>query len=87
MVGGCKATNRIIMKNQDEKFILKRDKIRKIMIMTRMGLKNQAYQKLMGQKTNGNYDQPLNDSEVIEFDFALANAQKVIKEMRKELKR
>lgn len=73
------------MKNQDDKFKEKRDKIRKIMIMTRLGLKNQTYQKLMSQQVNKKYDSPLTDSEVSEFDSALANAEIVIKEMRDEL--
>ena len=74
------------MKIQDDNFLLKRAKIRKTLIMTKLNLKNQTYQKLMGQQVNKKYDSPLSDSEVSEFDSALANAEIVIKEMRDELR-
>lgn len=53
--------------------------------MTRLGLKNQTYQKLMGQKSNGKYNQPLNDSEVETFKKGLEEVIEVCTDMIKEL--
>lgn len=52
------------MKKQEGEFLKKRDKVRHHLIMTRLGLKNQTYQKVMQQKSNGKINQPFNDNEV-----------------------
>jgi hypothetical protein len=52
------------MKKQEGKFLTKRDKVRRHLIMTKLDLKNQTYQKIMGQQSNGKKNQPFNDSEV-----------------------
>lgn len=75
------------MKNQDEEFISKRDPVRKALNIKSLKLKGHTYQKVMGQKNNGKYNGPLNDSEVSDLDLSLANTQKIIQEFRDELKR
>ena len=52
------------MKKQQGIFLAKRDKVRHHLIMTRLGLKNQTYQKIMQQKSNGKINQPFNANEV-----------------------
>lgn len=73
------------MKKQDDKFILKRDKVRNHLLMTRLGLKNQTYQKIMGQKSNGKYNQPFNDNEVETIRKGVQNVIDVCKDFIKEL--
>lgn len=75
------------MKKQDDKFILKRDKVRKHLIMTKLGLKNQTYQKIMGQQSNGKYNQPFNDSEVETIYQGLQKVIDACKDLQKDLKR
>lgn len=75
------------MKKQDDKFILKRDKVRNHLLMTRLGLKNQTYQKIMGQKSNGKYNQPFNDSEVETIRNGVKNVIYVCKDFLNDLDR
>jgi hypothetical protein len=73
------------MKKQDKTFIEKRELVRSMLIMKRLGIKNQTYQKLMGQKVNGIYDRDLNDWEVEDIDNSLNQLEKAIKDFRHEL--
>lgn len=75
------------MKKQEGEFLKKRDKVRYHLIMTRLGLKNQTYQKLMGQLSNGKYNQPLNDGEVESLDKGLQTVIDACKDLQKELKK
>jgi hypothetical protein len=51
------------MKNQDEKFILIRDKVRSFLQMKRLDITSQTYRKILGLKVNGQANRPLLDSE------------------------
>ena len=73
------------MKKQDKNFLEKRELIRNVLIMKRLNIKNQTYQKLMGQKVNGIYDRELNDWEVQDIDNSLNEVEQVIKDFRDEL--
>lgn len=73
------------MKKQDKTFIEKRELVRSMLIMKRLGIKNQTYQKLMGQKVNGIYDRDLNDWEVEDIDNSLNELEQAIKDFRHEL--
>lgn len=73
------------MKKQDKNFLEKRELIRNVLIMKRLNIKNQTYQKLMGQKVNGIYDRELNDWEVQAIENSLNEVKQVIKDFRDEL--
>ena len=73
------------MKKQDKNFLEKRELIRNVLIMKRLNIKNQTYQKLMCQKVNGIYDRELNDWEVQDIDNSLNEVEQVIKDFRDEL--
>lgn len=75
------------MKKQDDKFILKRDKVRHHVVMTRLGLKNQTYQKIQGQLSNGKYNQPFNDSEVETIRNGVKNVIDVCNDFLNDLDR
>jgi hypothetical protein len=51
------------MKNQDEQFILIRDKVRSFLQMRRLNITSQTYRKIRGLKVNGLANRPLLDSE------------------------
>ena len=74
------------MKKQEGELIKKRDKVRHHLIMTRLGLKNQTYQKVMGQLSNGKLNQPFNDSEVETIHQGLQVVIDACKDFQKELK-
>lgn len=74
------------MKKQEGQFLLKRDKVRHHLIMTRLGLKNQTYQKIMNQKSNGKLNQPFNDGEVETIHQGLQVVIDACKDFQKELK-
>ena len=73
------------MKKQEGEFLKKRDKVRHHVIMTRLGLKNQTYQKCMGQQSNGKINQPLNDSEVETIKMGVKNVIVICTDFLKEL--
>lgn len=73
------------MKEQDEKLLLIRELGRSVLIMKRLNIKNQTYQKLMGQKVNGIYNRPLNDWEVKDLVLALTKVQEIVKKFIDEL--
>lgn len=75
------------MKKQEGEFLKKRDKVRYHLIMTRLGLKNQTYQKVMGQLSNGKYNQPLNNSEVETLNTGLQVVIDACKDLQEELKK
>lgn len=73
------------MKKQEGKFLIKRDKVRHHLIMTRLGLKNQTYQKIMQQLCNGKYNQPFNDKEVETIKQGVQNVIDVCNDFLEEL--
>lgn len=73
------------MKEQDNRFIAKRAKIRHFLNMKRLAIKNQTYCKLMGQVVNGKKDSPLQDWEIEDLNNALDEAEQAIKDLRDEL--
>lgn len=75
------------MKKQEGEFLKKRDKVRHHLIMTRLGLKNQTYQKVMNQPSNGKYNQPLNDSEVETLNNGLQVVIDACKDLQEELRK
>lgn len=74
------------MKKQQGELLKKRDKVRHHVVMTRLGLKNQTYQKIQGQLSNGKYNQPFNDSEVETIHQGLQVVIDACKDFQKELK-
>lgn len=75
------------MKKQEGKLLLKRDKLRHHLIMTRLGLKNQTYQKIMGQKSNGKINQPFNQNEIDTLTVGIKEVISVCNDFIEELKR
>jgi hypothetical protein len=75
------------MKKQEGEFLKKRDKVRHHLIMTRLGLKNQTYQKIMQQLSNGKYNQPFNDKEVETLNTGLQVVIDACKDLQEELKK
>jgi hypothetical protein len=73
------------MKDQDKTFLERRELVRGMLIMKRLNIKNQTYQKLMGQKVNGIYDRPLNDWEVTDIINSLDEVSEAINNFRNEL--
>ena len=73
------------MKDQDKTFLEKRELVRGMLIMKRLNIKNQTYQKLMGQKVNGVYNRPLNDWEVTDIINSMDEVEQAIKDFRDEL--
>jgi hypothetical protein len=73
------------MKKQEGEFLKKRDKVRHHLIMTRLGLKNQTYQKIMQQLSNGKYNQPFNDKEVETIRKGVQNVIDVCNDFLDEL--
>lgn len=75
------------MKKQEGEFLKKRDKVRHHLIMTRLGLKNQTYQKIMGQKSNGKINQPFNQNEIDTLTVGIKEVIDVCNDFIEELKR
>lgn len=77
------------MKKQEGQFLLKRDKVRHHLIMTRLCESDRStlYQKTMGQKTNKITNAPLNDKEVTTLDERLQVVIDVCKDLQDELRR
>lgn len=75
------------MKKQEGEFLNKRNKVRHHLIMTRLGLKNQTYQKIMGQLSNGKHNQPFNDNEVNSIHDGLQNVIEICKDLQDELRK
>ena len=73
------------MKEQDKKFKAKRDKVRHLLKMTRIGVTRQTYMKLMGQIVNGKKEAALEDWEVKDTINALDQVSKSITDFRNEL--
>lgn len=76
------------MKKQEGQFLLKRDKVRHHLIMTRLcqSDRNTLYQKLMNQQVNKKYNAPLNEKEVKTLDERLQVVIDVCKDLQNELK-
>ena len=77
------------MKKQEGQFLLKRDKVRHHLIMTRLcqSDRNTLYQKLQGQQVNKKYNSALNDKEVSTLDERLQVVIDVCKDLQDELRR
>lgn len=74
------------MKEQDDKFIKKRDQIRKYLRMSRIGINKSTQFKLAGAKWNGVINPPLSEWEVEQFYSALEEQKRIIQDMQDELK-
>lgn len=81
--------DRSIMKNQDEKFILKRDKVRHHLIMTRLCESDRStlYQRIQGQSVNKKYNSPLPDKEVKKLDERLQYVIDICRDFQDELRK
>lgn len=77
------------MKKQEGEFLIKRARIRKILVMTKLidSNRNSLYQKLLGQQVNKKYNPPLNDKEVQELDDRIQSVIDTCKEFQEELRR
>ena len=75
------------MSEQSESFKTQRDKIRQYLVMSKLGLKYQTYNKLMGQKVNGLKNAKLRPWEVEDVEKALCIVEQSIHEFRNELHR
>lgn len=74
------------MKKQQGKLLLKRDKLRHHLIMTRIkDIKNQTYQKIMGQKSNGKINQPFNQNEIDTLTVGITEVIEVCQDFIKEI--
>ena len=73
------------MKNQDDEFILKRDKVRSLLQVKRLNITSQCYRKILGLKVNGQENRPLIDSEVQSLDQAIKSVIQDLESFRDEL--
>lgn len=74
------------MKKQEGEFLKKRDKVRHHLIMTRIkDIKNQTYQKIMGQKSNGKINQPFNQSEIDTLTIGIKEVIEVCQDFINEI--
>ena len=77
------------MKNQDEQFILKRDKVRKLLRMTVVCESDRStlYQKIQGQQVNKKYNSPLNDKEANHLSERLQVVIDACQDLKDELEK
>lgn len=73
------------MKNQDDKFLKKRAKIRRFLTMSELNIKRSTYMKLMSQKVNGVKDGVLQDWEVNDINNSLDEVIKAIQDFKDNL--
>lgn len=71
---------------QDEEMIKARDKVRKYLNMKNVMGMNPVYNKLMGQKVNGEYNGKLSDMDLDVIDKGLCKVVEAVKEFQNRLK-
>jgi hypothetical protein len=73
------------MKNQDEEFILIRDKVRLLIQMKRLPITSQTYRKILGLKVNGVANRPLLLSERDKLSDSIEQVIDTLNHFRNEL--
>jgi hypothetical protein len=75
------------MKNQDDEFILKRDKVRSFIQVKRLDITSQTYRKILGLKVNGVANRPLLLSERDRLSDAIDEVIDTLNDFKNELHR
>lgn len=75
------------MKNQDEKFIKAREKVKQFLKLDKLSIGSYNKRKLGGYNTGSGVNPPLTPLEVSELDTALKSVQSDIQEIRNQLKK
>ena len=74
------------MKQQDEKFIKAREKVKQVLKLDKLNLGSYNKRKLGGYNTGSGVNPPLTPIECKEFDTALKSVQGDIQKVRDQLK-